>query len=134
MRNFVKIFFILNVIVFNISCKKNPQIAVATKENKFIHEKSSIESQLSSNESNKDVVEVTQTKDRSNILKYLPKNYSKEGEADYTIYLQNAVNENKEVILPNFPIAVNYQGLQIPSNRKIEFQDNSRLVMIPNDK
>ena len=70
--------------------------------------------------------------DRSNIINYFPKNFSKNGDVDYSKILQKAINENSNIILPNFPIAVNYNGLNLKSNSKITFQENSQLVMLPN--
>ncbi|WP_313097674.1 right-handed parallel beta-helix repeat-containing protein [Empedobacter sp.] len=72
--------------------------------------------------------------DQSNIISYLPNNYSTRGDIDYTKELQLAFNENKKIIMPNFPIAVNYNGVIIPSNRVITFQSNSSLIVLPNDK
>ncbi|MCJ7933009.1 MAG: hypothetical protein MUW56_05075 [Chryseobacterium sp.] len=72
--------------------------------------------------------------DISNIIKYLPANYSMKGDVDYTKYLQQAFNENKEIIMPNFPIAVSYTGITVPSDRIITFQKNSSLIVLPNDQ
>ncbi|VDH17430.1 Uncharacterised protein [Algoriella xinjiangensis] len=72
--------------------------------------------------------------DNSNILNYLPKSYSTKGDIDYTQNLQKAFNENQNIVMPNFPIAVNYNGISIPSNRTIEFQSKSSLIVLPNSK
>ncbi|CAM2786204.1 hypothetical protein HMPREF2660_03035 [Weeksella sp. HMSC059D05] len=64
---------------------------------------------------------------------YLPKNYSKKGDIDYTIHLQKGINENKIIKMPDFPVSINSKGLKIPSNRKIIFQENSRLILIPSN-
>ncbi|WP_346986125.1 hypothetical protein [Chryseobacterium sp. POE27] len=73
-------------------------------------------------------------KDSSNILKYLPINYSTKGNIDYTDYLQKAFNKSEKVIMPNFPIAINYKGISIPSNRTIIFQQQSSLIVLPNSQ
>jgi len=72
--------------------------------------------------------------DISNIIRYLPSNYSIKGDIDYTQYLQKAFNENNTITMPNFPIAVNFNGISIPSNRTITFQQNSVLIVLPNDQ
>lgn len=61
-------------------------------------------------------------------LKYLPKKVKKDGSVDYTKYLQKAIDENQRVIIPNFSIAINKDGLTIPSNRTIIFQRNSVIL------
>src|SRR5690606_19325967 len=40
------------------------------------------------------------------IENFLPKNYVKDGTVDYTNYLQKVLNENKNVVFPNFPIRI----------------------------
>lgn len=64
-----------------------------------------------------------------NITKYLPKGYDKQGKTDYTRYIQKAINENKNVVLPNFPILVT--GINLLSNSNIFFQPNSKLILKP---
>src|SRR5690606_23777242 len=65
---------------------------------------------------------------------YLPQRHVKDGSVDYTTYLQNAVNNEKEITLPNYPIAVNWKGLQLKSNFRLVFQNESKLIMLPNSK
>ena len=65
---------------------------------------------------------------------YLPSNYSKKGDVDYTVYLQKAISENPKVILPDFSIMINYNGLQLRSNSSLYFRNNSKLLMKPNDQ
>src|SRR5690606_18416181 len=87
------------------------------------------------NEVNSSIIsEFSEIQDRTNVIKYLPRNYSTKGDVDYTDYVQKAIYQNKEVILPNFAIGINYEGLIIPSNRKIVFQQHSKLKLIANDK
>jgi len=72
--------------------------------------------------------------DVSNVIKYLPANFSKKGDVDYTNFIQKAVNSEKKVILPNFPIAVNFKGINLQSNSILQFQEYSQLIMLPNNK
>lgn len=67
--------------------------------------------------------------DFKSILSYLPKNYDKTGNKDYTNYLQNAINENEKILLPNFPILINDKGLNLKNNSEILFQKNSKLLL-----
>lgn len=66
--------------------------------------------------------------------KYLPRNYKRSGNVDYTKQLQKAISENRYVIMPNFTVLINDKGLDIPSNRVIVFQDQSKLKMKPSNK
>lgn len=66
------------------------------------------------------------------ITKYLPRGFKRDGSTDYTSYLQRALNENRIVLFPNFPILINKSGLNISSNSKLIFQKGSRLIMKPN--
>lgn len=65
---------------------------------------------------------------------YLPKNFSKLGDVDYTGYLQNAINSGNNIVMPDFPILINEKGLQLRSNSKIFFPEKSILIIKPNDK
>lgn len=62
---------------------------------------------------------------------YLPKDYVTDGTVDYTEFLQTALMENSIFTFPNFPIAINYRGLQLQSNSKLFFQPESKLILIP---
>src|SRR5690606_13000285 len=68
------------------------------------------------------------------ILEYLPKNYVKDGTIDYTGYIQKAIDENKNIVLPNFPILINDGGLKLKSNFNLFFQKESALIMKPSTK
>ncbi|MFU1858150.1 right-handed parallel beta-helix repeat-containing protein [Sphingobacterium sp. NGMCC 1.201703] len=68
------------------------------------------------------------------ITKYLPKGYVKNGTVDYTNYLQKALNENRKVIMPNFPILINDIGLDIPSQTTVIFENSSKLLLSPSAK
>lgn len=68
------------------------------------------------------------------LSKYLPRGYRKDGSVDYLAYLQRGVDENKVIILPNFPILINGAGLKLRSNTKVLFQKNSKLIVEKNSK
>lgn len=112
------LFLFLNVILWN--CDKNSQAIKKSNNERYFQN------------SKKD--ESITLKDSSNIFKYLPVNYSVNGDADYTKELQRAFDENKNIIMPNFPIAVNYKGVNIPNNRIITFQKKSSLIVLPNNQ
>jgi len=69
-----------------------------------------------------------------NLTKYLPKGYKTDGTIDYTSYLQKGLDQNRIVILPNFPLAINFQGLKLKSNSVVIFQEATSLNMIPNNR
>lgn len=62
-----------------------------------------------------------------NLERYLPLGFSRKGDIDYTIYLQKGLDENKEVLIPNFPILINDNGLKINSGQRILFQEESQI-------
>lgn len=66
------------------------------------------------------------------ITKYLPSNFVKDGSIDYTSYIQKGLDENRDVIMPNFTILINEKGLRLKSNSNIYFQNKSKLIMKPN--
>jgi len=66
--------------------------------------------------------------------RYLPKNYSKSGNVDYTVYLQKAIDENSNIIMPDFPVLINDSGLTLHSNQKILFQQNSQIILRPTNR
>lgn len=70
----------------------------------------------------------------ADITTYLPINHSKKGNVDYTKYLQKGLDNNLAVIMPNFPILIDPNGLRVKSNSQILFQNNSKLIITPNDK
>ncbi|WKS94935.1 right-handed parallel beta-helix repeat-containing protein [Riemerella columbina] len=65
---------------------------------------------------------------------YLPKPYVKDATIDYTIYIQRALDENTNILMPNFPILVNDQGLTVYDNQKILFGKYSLLRLLPSSK
>lgn len=77
---------------------------------------------------------ITAKKSAIKIEAYLPKGYSKLGDVNYTDYLQKAINENKVLLMPDFPILIDWRGLNLRSNMTLIFQSKSKLIMKPNDK
>ncbi|ROS19506.1 hypothetical protein EDF65_0195 [Chryseobacterium nakagawai] len=67
-----------------------------------------------------------------NLTDYLPKNFSKNGDVNYTKYLQKGIDDNKKVILPDFPVMIDFGGLRLTSNSSVLFQENSKLLLQPN--
>lgn len=55
----------------------------------------------------------------------LPSHYDTTAKIDYTDVLQQAINKNTRVIMPNFPVLVNEKGLRIPSNRVVYFPEKA---------
>lgn len=68
------------------------------------------------------------------ITKYLPNKHVKDGSIDYTSYIQKALNENKYVLMPNFPVLINDIGLDIMSNSIVFFRDNSKVLLKSSSK
>jgi len=73
-------------------------------------------------------------KNAKDLTVYLPKGYSKNGDTDYTSYIQKGINENSTLMMPDFPVLINENGLALKSDQKILFQQNSKLIMKPNSK
>lgn len=65
---------------------------------------------------------------------YLPAKFDKTGKTDYTDFLQKGIDENTDVIFPNFPVLIAPKGLALKSNTNILFLQNSKLKIKPNDK
>lgn len=66
------------------------------------------------------------------LTSFLPQNFVKDGSIDYTKYLQKGLNENNNVLMPNFTVLINKEGLNLKSNQTVSFQNNSCLIMKPN--
>lgn len=60
---------------------------------------------------------------------YLPKDYVEDGSVDYTSFLQKAIDENKKISMPNFPILVNDTGLHLRDGTELFFQQSSKLIL-----
>lgn len=67
-----------------------------------------------------------------NLESYLPLNFVKNGTVDYTQFIQKGMDENRNVLLPNFPILVNESGLILKSNSSIYFNKESKIIMVGN--
>ncbi|MGB7526476.1 right-handed parallel beta-helix repeat-containing protein [Sphingobacterium cellulitidis] len=68
------------------------------------------------------------------LTNYLPKGYVKDGTKDYTIYLQKGLDENRNIVFPNFPVLINDSGLNLSSNSNIYFDKMSKLILKPSSK
>lgn len=84
-------------------------------------------------------VEISEVKNKyfqtaTDLTKFLPSNYDKTGKTDYTSYLQMGIDKSGDVILPDFPVCINYKGLKPKSNTKLLFLKNSALIVKANDK
>lgn len=89
---------------------------------------------LSSAQTEIDSLKRTTFKSAIDLKVYLPKGYSTKGDEDYTFFLQKGIDNNQLILMPNFPILINYLGLKLKSNSKILFQLNSKLIVANNDK
>ncbi|ANH80932.1 hypothetical protein A8C56_08000 [Niabella ginsenosidivorans] len=88
-------------------------------------------SNYTSNASKINSLKSTTFKTAVDLTKYLPPNYSKSGNVDYTSYIQKGLDENRKVIMPNFPILINAKGIKLKSNSSILFQTNSQINLKP---
>ncbi|SFT01736.1 Right handed beta helix region [Porphyromonadaceae bacterium NLAE-zl-C104] len=73
------------------------------------------------------------TPEFTKVEKYLPPNYVTNASVDYTAYIQKAIDENKRLIMPDFPILINTKGLKLRNDQDILFQNNSLLKIEPNN-
>ena len=62
------------------------------------------------------------------LTKALPKNYSVKGNVNYTQYLQKAIDGYDKVMMPNFPVLINKNGLKLKSNQTVYFPKNAWLI------
>lgn len=108
----LKSFLILGLSTFSIIC-------CSQKKDKVTVDKSLILTQNIA----------VQTNDFFKIETILPKGYVKDGSVDYTAYIQKAIDGNKKVIMPDFPLMTT--GVFAQSNSQIYFQKNSSLVLKP---
>ena len=65
------------------------------------------------------------------LTRSLPSGYKKDGTVDYSTYVQAAITANANVTFPAFPIMVNEKGVNIPSNRTLNFLTGSQVLMKP---
>ncbi|MCA6954713.1 hypothetical protein [Pectobacterium polaris] len=77
-----------------------------------------------------------------NAKEFLPRGYVTDGSVSYTKELQSALdyaaNKSLKLLMPDFTVMVSpkntlHGGLNIPSNSKIIFQKNSKVIIEPND-
>lgn len=59
----------------------------------------------------------------------LPKGYVTNATVDYTLVLQKAINDNGDILFPDFPVLINDNGLKLKSNCTYKFQANSKLIL-----
>lgn len=59
--------------------------------------------------------------------KALPPGYDRTGRKDYTSYIQQALNKNRVVVFPAFPLLINRNGLKVSSNSKLYFRKGALL-------
>ena len=72
--------------------------------------------------------------DFTDATQYLPKNFVTDGSINYRQHLQQALNENKKLIFPNFPILIDDIGLDIQSDSDVYFPENSLIQLKPTTK
>lgn len=82
--------------------------------------------------SNQKTTEDKVFKNAIDLTKYLPTGFVEDATIDYTTYLQKGLNENSIVKIPNFPLLVNENGLNLRSGSRIQFQKYSSLKIMPN--
>src|SRR5699024_7536663 len=70
----------------------------------------------------------------TNIVNYLPQNYVKDASVDYTKYIQKALDTNKKIVFPNFPLLINDNGLRLRNGSEVYFNKNSKLILKPSGK
>lgn len=80
---------------------------------------------------NIDILRKGPFKNGVDLTQYLPKGHSRLGNIDYTSYIQRGIEQNNIIIMPNFPILINENGVKILSDRYILFQENSELILKP---
>lgn len=68
------------------------------------------------------------------LIKNLPNGYKKDIQNDYTAYLQKGINKHAIVVLPDFPILINDNGLTLHSGTVLLFQPNSKLILKSSSK
>lgn len=78
------------------------------------------------------VEELYKLKNYFDLTNCLPIGFVTDGSVDYTKYIQKGIDENENVLMPNFPLLINENGIKVKSNSRIVFQNNSVLKMKPN--
>ncbi|WP_413511892.1 hypothetical protein [Myroides odoratus] len=78
------------------------------------------------------IVSVSLLANPIDLTKYLPDNFDVSGKIDYTEYIQKGLDENLSVLIPNFTVLINKNGLKISSDQTVIFQEKSKLIIEPN--
>ncbi len=68
------------------------------------------------------------------VSNYLPKGFVKDGSVDYTLFVQKAIDNNLNIVFPDFPILINDNGIKLKSGSTVKFNDNSKLILKPSNK
>lgn len=72
-------------------------------------------------------------KNAVDITKYLPNGFVQDATIDYTVYIQKGIYDNKIVKMPDFPLLINENGINVRSGSRIIFQEKTVLKMRPNN-
>ncbi|SIR12489.1 right-handed parallel beta-helix repeat-containing protein [Chryseobacterium sp. RU33C] len=108
----ISVFFLFNFLLFSSICCSQKRKEILIDYSSIITQDINI-----------------QTADFFKIETVLPKGYVKDGSVDYTNYIQKAIDANKNVIMPDFPLMTT--GIFAQSNSQIYFQKNSALILKP---
>ena len=127
MKNLILIF---GIIVLFLSCgDKQRTRATSTDIINLGEYKSSEQPEFKHIQPNQEDVE-----NLSKVENFLPNGYSRNGDIDYTEVVQKVLDEHRNVEFPDFPILVTDKGLNIKSNSKLIFQENSLIKLKSSDK
>jgi hypothetical protein len=108
----VRSLFIWNLLMFSSICCSQKKDKVAVDNSLIVTQNINV-----------------QTDDFFKIETVLPKGYVKDGTVDYTAYIQKAVDANKKIMMPDFPLMTT--GISAQSNSQIYFQKGSSLILKP---
>lgn len=70
----------------------------------------------------------------TDLTNYLPKEYVEDASKDYTSFIQRGINENLKIVLPNFPVLINDNGLILRDNSEVYFQEYSKIILKTSNK
>lgn len=74
---------------------------------------------------NYQVKQATDLKGFFDLTQVLPTPLDTTGNTDYTFFLQQALEKHAKVIMPNFSVLINKNGLKVPSNRVVFFPEKA---------
>lgn len=121
MLNKILVFTIcLTIASLGVSCAQNTSFSIRKIPDNYQKSARVVESSLKST--------------FKDLTAYLPPNFSRRGDVDYTVYIQKGLDENRKVIFPDFPILINDAGLTIKSNSQIYFSKNSLVKLKASNK